>query len=228
MNLTLIFSIAVILILMIVGRHKGFIKTIFMLFSSIIVFFLTCMASPYVTELIVSSDTIYDFVYDKVEIEPDDDLDDRKSCREYIESLNLPSVLEEKLVSLSDSFFESASEKTRSCEEFMTDKITVMILSSCAFVVTYILLFLLVSLVGKALNLIAKLPVLNFANKTLGLVAGLFGGVMLVMIFMSVVSFITATSFGGAVMEDIESSSVLSFVYDHNFFASLVSHFTKL
>lgn len=227
MNWTLIISIAIILVFTFIGRRKGFVKTIFVLFSSIVVFALTCIANPFVKDLLVSSDAIYNVVYDNVNIESEKDLSTGEDCKEYIEGMNLPSVLEDKLTQVSDSFFNSLDQASDSCEEFLSDKITVLILSAISFIITYILIFLAVSLIGKALNIIVKLPVLNFANKLLGGIAGFLGGVAIVMIFMSVMSFLTSTAVGGMVMSDIKSSTVLGFIYENNIFTSVVSYFAK-
>ena len=77
--------------------------------------------------------------------------------------------------------------------------------------------------VSKLNNAVA---VINIANKTLGIVSGVAVGLFLVRVFMAVVDYLSPSLCEG-VIEDINSSTVLGWVHEHNFVSPFVNSFLK-
>ena len=99
---------------------------------------------------------------------------------------------------------------------------TEIVLKGIGFIVTFLLLLIAIWILSIALNIISKLPVLNQINKTTGLIAGLIHGLVLVWILFIFITAFAATDFGQNAFAAIESSSILSFLYNNNFLTKYV------
>jgi len=127
-----------------------------------------------------------------------------------------PSILE-KL------FFDDGDEE----EEPMTikEKITRIIINIISFIIVYALISIVISIIFKALNIVAKLPAINFANKTLGCLVGIAGAICLTLLFFAIVSLVPSTDLFDGIRADIADSSVLTYFYEHNFVKNILGHF---
>lgn len=86
--------------------------------------------------------------------------------------------------------------------------------------ITYVIVFILIvtvgSIIGVFLNRVAKLPVVRVANDLGGLVVGFCQGFIVVSIAMFVIKILKDYSAVQWIIEDIESNKLLMFLYDQN------------
>ena len=75
-----------------------------------------------------------------------------------------------------------------------------------------ILLFVL----NKILDLVAKLPLLKQANQLAGLALGTVQAILIIWLFFAIVTVISGTEFGQSIFGYINSSKLLSFLYTNN------------
>lgn len=86
----------------------------------------------------------------------------------------------------------------------------------------FILFKLLFILLGAALGAVFKLPVLNFINRMGGLLAGALNGMIIIMVFFSVLTFFVGSALGVWVSAQLDESSVAKIIYDNNFILRLM------
>lgn len=92
-----------------------------------------------------------------------------------------------------------------------------------AFLTTLILVGVLVKGVVFALDIVAKLPILNGLNRLAGTILGFAEGMLLIWIFFLAVSVFAATQWGGTLMEMISKSALLTWIYENNMLFSLMT-----
>ncbi len=95
------------------------------------------------------------------------------------------------------------------------------ILKGMSFLITFLIALIVVLIILRLLGLVNKVPVVGKINRVLGLVGGAVEGYLVVCLVMLFVSLISGTELGGTLAENIESNSLLSFLYDSNFLFSL-------
>lgn len=217
MNWLLIVVLAIIIVNAWIGRKKGFVKVVFSMISLILAMVLTLIFSPTVTGLLRDNENVYGSITEKVEKVIYSDEEEVESSDEdsFIEGLILPSSIKEKLT-------ENKEKGINNIKAYVTEYITEIVLKAIGFIVTFVLLLIAIWIISIALNLISKLPVLNQINKTAGLVAGLVHGLVLVWILFIFLTIFAGTGFGQSAFAAIESSSILSFLYDNNFLTKYV------
>ena len=93
----------------------------------------------------------------------------------------------------------------------------------------YLLIYLFFRWILLTLNIIAKLPLIHFVNKLLGLLVGVLEGVFILWIFLYVVSLNDGFIFSYDILENINASNcIIQFLYEHNLIAYLIEAFISI
>ena len=106
--------------------------------------------------------------------------------------------------------------KLDEAEKFVVDSITGAIVNAIGFVITFVVVCLAVFIVGKILDVVSKLPIINGINRFAGVAAGIFEALLIVWFLFAVVTMFAATDFGQYMLSLINKSKLLSFIYEHN------------
>ena len=88
--------------------------------------------------------------------------------------------------------------------------------SGITYVIVFIILTVVASIIGVFLNRVAKLPVVRVANDFGGLVVGFCQGFIVISIAMFVIKMLKDYSAVQWIVEDIDSNKFLLFLYDQN------------
>lgn len=91
-----------------------------------------------------------------------------------------------------------------------------MILKVVAFLVTFILVWILVRALMAAVDLIGELPILGFFNHLGGAVVGAAAALVIVWLLFLIITLLYNNAIGQSCFEMIEKSSILTFLYDNN------------
>ena len=153
------------------GRTRGFIKTVASLLALIFAFigagFLSDLTTPAVSESIVYPQ-VEEFMSERVSEEsPETPAEFKKLIME----LGVPADSSGKLVSS-----KPMSKLVENTSAYMAETVTHALLSIIYFTILYMLFNFLFGLLDK----VFKLPVLNMANKILGLVCGAIFGILFI------------------------------------------------
>jgi len=214
---------AILLIFGLVGLKRGLIMTVFSICSLLITIVLTVLISPYVSTYMKENEKTHDFFYNKVDEAINLELSDSGAGEEYIDSLDIPGFMKTSIKESGSALYEGVSAKAEDFENRVCEAVTGFIIGAVAFLVTFIIVYILLKIISHLLNLVSKLPVLKQINGLLGLVAGLAEGYIVISLLGIILAAISATEFGNYVLLQVNDSVILSYVYDHNLIINALS-----
>lgn len=221
MNWLLIIVLGIIVINALIGRKVGLIKIIFSLFSFIIALILTVWISPTVNGMLNNNEAFYEKASHKVEEMLS--LDGNKSTDqdELIEGLPLPKSMRESLM-------ENKAKQEANIKSYIVTHVTGIVINAFAFVLTFVIIFIALWVASIALNIISKLPILNQINRLAGLLVGGLQGLIIVWILFIILTVASSTQIGETAFQQINSSIILSFIYDKNLLLNSVFSVVKV
>ena len=220
MNWLLIIVFAIIVINALIGRKVGLIKIVFSLFSFIVALLLTTWISPTVNDILVKNESFYQKTSLKVEDilfsegESTDNIQS-KDEKTIIDNLPLPKAIKETLE-------ENKEKQEINIKSYITSHVTKIVINALAFVLTFVVIFIGLWVLSIVLNIISKLPILSQINKIAGLFVGGVQGLIIVWIFFVVLTFLGSSEWGVKAFEQINSNSILTFLYDKNVLLDIV------
>ena len=188
MNGTLIITVAILLGCLLNGRRRGLIRTMFSLFSLIVSVLLTTIVTPTISEYLQSNEAVVSYVEDKV-LEPVGD---------YLINSDVPLTEGEV-----DTLLQNLS-------------IPEGVINAGTYVIVFLVANLVLIILGRALDLISKLPGLNALNKTGGAIAGLAQGILLIWILCILLAIFSNAEFASKTLEQIQANVFLSYLHDNN------------
>lgn len=257
MNWLLLIVAALLIVGAIVGCVKGFVDTVYSLVATLLIVVLTIVLCPITVNLLKGSEKLTDSIYKKVDsvINLEDAYENAITKEnknvEYntqteaenklpvdvdavLDKAKLPSAIRNAVLEsddfksyIKDSADEFARGKLNSLEGSVCKTMTNVIISALGFVITFVVVAVAVFLVGRLLNLISKIPGLKTANQVLGGIAGFLEALLVVWLFFMIVTLISSTSVGQSLLEQINNSKLLSFIYEHNIISAKIFSFIK-
>lgn len=229
MNWLLIIVLAILLVNAMIGMKVGFIKTVFSLFSLIIALVLTVWISPVVNNYLKSNDTVYEGINSRVEKmlpfeEEETEPEDQTSL---IEELKIPQSLKDSLVENNNSEVYKALA-ANSFKDYVSNYLTGVMINALAFFGTFIVLLIILWVLCFALDIVSKLPILDQINKSIGLLAGVVHGLVVIWLFFILLTVFGSTEFGQNIMKLVDESQILSIIYNNNFLLRFITSATKM
>lgn len=239
MNIFTIIIVAILAISVWLGWKKGLVRTILslcsMLISLVLVWFLFPHVSSVLEHFTPLRETVYEHVDGFLSKEIPELLEqlptaDTSAQNDLIGKLPLPEELKEKLT-LNNNMDVYETLGVGSFVEYLSTTITNLLIQAASLLITLVIVFIAVHLLINLLDLVAKLPVLNAANKGGGAIAGLVVGYLIVQIIFLVITVFSGTGWGKALMVQVNESSVLTFLYNSSatikmLFSQLTASFT--
>jgi len=222
MNIFTLIILAILAISVWLGWKKGLVRTILSLCSMIISLVLVWFLFPHVSSVVEGFTPIRETVYEHVngflseevpELLEQLPTADTTAQNELIEKLPLPEELKEKL-SLNNKFDVYETLGVDNFVEYLSTTITNLLIQAASLLITLVIVFIAVHLLIHVLDLVAKLPVLNVANKSGGAIAGLVLGYLIVQIIFLVITVFSGTGWGKSLMLQVNESAILTFLYN--------------
>lgn len=211
------------------GRRRGFIKTVFTLFSTIIALLLTMWLSPMVNKEVQKNEKIMSFVNNKVEkvVEFSKTNDKTSEQMNFIDKLFLPGPIKNALKE-NNTGDVYAAMAVNSFEEYITGTISRIIINASVFIIVMLLVMIILGIISKALDIISKLPLINGLNKTAGLLAGLIHGIVIAWIGFIILTMFSSTNIGKTMFLLINESKFLTMLYDNNLLLRYITDIGKI
>ena len=221
MNWLLIIVLGIIIINALIGRKVGLIKIIFSLFSFILALILTAWISPSINGILKNNEVFYEKAEQKVEDMLFKEQPETTNEEDIIEGLPLPK-------SIKESLRENKEKQEINIKSYIISHVTDIVIKSLAFVLTFVVVFVGLWVISIALNIISKLPILHQINKLAGLLVGGLQGVLVVWLLFILITVFSSSELGKTAFQQIESSSILSYLYDKNFLLNIVLSAVKM
>ncbi|MCR5374248.1 MAG: CvpA family protein [Lachnospiraceae bacterium] len=234
MNVILVVVAAILIMSVVGGMRKGFVKTAYGLCGLVLAIILVCALTPMVKDMLLKT-KIYDKTYEK--------------CLETLErnytknrqaeiTNNTTAPTEEEVLKLGGIKLPAFAAKKSN--EYVNDvktavlntvferaaaKLAYWIVCVMAYVVTFIVISIVLAIVSGVLNIVAKLPVISTANKLLGAVAGLASGLAAVWLLAIGMTMFANQDTVQKIMVDIYRNSFLTYLYENNGIIYLLGYF---
>lgn len=219
---------AIYLIGMVVyGHHKGFIRLAVSASALLITLVTVKYAQPHVVEWIERDTDIYETMKESVAesigidkiIESTEDTS-LKNEQSIIDKLPIPGQMKALLEGNNhiEVYKEIGAEYFR---DYVGGYLTDLIIKAAVFVVLFFVVYLILQIIVIWLDLIAKLPVLSGINKMAGAILGGIQAMIFLWVACLVFTMLSRTGIGKAVLSQIDTSTWLSWIYDHNLLSYL-------
>ena len=211
------------------GHRRGFIRTVFTLFSTIIALILTSWVSPVISKELQKNEKVMGFVTEKVEkvitfSEAGNKITDQVN---FINKLPLPAIMKHTLIenNTKDVYTAMAVDNFK---DYISNSVARIIINAVVFLVIVLFITIGLALLCETLDIISKLPLINGLNKTAGLLAGLLHGIVVVWIGCIFLTILSSTQWGKSIFELINSSAFLSTVYNNNLLLKFIMNLGKI
>ncbi|MBO5259763.1 MAG: CvpA family protein [Agathobacter sp.] len=240
MNLVLIAGILILALNIVLGYKEGFVKAAYSLVAWILVLILTTCLTPVATDWVMNHTSIPTgieaYVYEQIEKgieEKQQEVGEQLGTQLEIGETQGLKALEQYGIYLPDAVLDKLEEMQEEIKideslEAVTDSalspvyrtlaatITVVVIKGVTSVVIMILAVVLVFVLGAVLDIVSKLPVIDTANKTLGIIAGAIKGILIIWLLLAVLSFFSVTEMGQTLIAWIYENPILIWIYENN------------
>ncbi len=211
------------------GHRRGFIRTVFTLFSTIIALILTSWVSPVISKELQKNEKVLGFVTEKVEkvitfSEAGNKITDQVN---FINKLPLPAIMKHTLIENNTKDVYSAMA-VDNFKDYISNSMARIIINAVVFLVIVLFITIGLALLCETMDIISKLPLINGLNKTAGLLAGLLHGIVVVWIGCIFLTVLSSTQWGKSLFELINSSAFLSTVYNNNLLLKFIMNLGKI
>ena len=219
-NYCLIAVIAVLLLGVIKGYRRGFLRIAVSLVSLVFVVILATKISPYVGDFIVERTPVYENVRHRiieVYAEKNNALDNSLSENQdiTIESYELPDLIASALISNNTSDMYNLLAATL-FEEYISGYLAKIVIKAGSFCGLFAAFAIVIFMILTAIKILEHIPVLKTFNRILGMFAGLSVSLIIIWVFFTAVMIFFTDSAGMWMLEQIKRSILLSYLFNNN------------
>lgn len=225
MNLLVLGILAFILLLVFRGYRKGFFKSAASAIGIVLAVLLTAILYPGVNKLLcqytVLDDVIEQKIIEKFELPEETKTATRNEEIDTIENLDLPDNVKGWLIANcnGETFLESGVDNVCS---YIAKSLTAMVMRGISYVLTLLVLLLLLHILIMVLDVANYIPIVKSINKAGGAIFGAGQGILIVWIFMGIVTLLSTFSWAYQVIQMIDESPLLAWLYKKNIFLKII------
>lgn len=217
-------TIAVIIFLvlcLICGWVRGFVKMAAACLTTIVTIAVVIIGTPYVKDFLQEKTQVYTRIEQAVEGFVEENLDqnlsaaDRTQQTSVIQELPLPKALQTILIE-NNSPEKYQELGTEQFSGYISGFLANVAFSILIYIAMFLIVWIILRILFSLLDGIAQLPLINMANTLAGAVFGFASGILFVWICCMIVTALSATAFGIRALQLIQESAFLSFLYNNN------------
>lgn len=228
-----VFGIIAVCVFM--GYRAGFLKVIYSLFSWVLVLVFVTWSTPYIAEYLEKNTriqaTIQEQCVEYLKEKAENALSDRteeygQEQQQNLEDAGiwLPKDLMEEITGSAAVTIGEALDGSGVYGE-VAASIAHFIVEGIAFFIALIVAGIFAHWLMQLLNLVSHLPILHGANKTLGAVAGILKGLVVVWLGFYVITICGTSEWGKEMLTYVRKSAFLSYLYQHNILLQIIRNF---
>lgn len=131
------------------------------------------------------------------------------------------------IAGVKDDILNASDELKGQIVQENTDKISMYVLKAISFILIYILVITIASILNMMLNGIFSLPLLDSVNKMSGMLANGFVTVLKIQIILAVLYMISGISIFGNIVDLVNETSFVKVLYNNNIVTTLMTQFFK-
>ncbi len=229
-------TLVIVLFCIIRGVKDGLVISVYRTFGFVLAIAIAISAAPAVSNALIET-PVYEVAYKQVQktlfsenFTPSAQTDadntddavpgqstaaDNSAENMLIGALPLPAFIKEALIQNNNPAMYEALGITE-FRAYVAAYITKMLLHALVFIVLMIVISLLLHLIAKALDLVARLPVLHTLNKLGGLIFGFVNAVIVLWLLCTFFTIISGSQLGKEIYRQINELEILKIIYDQN------------
>ena len=213
--------------MMLYGHYRGFLRQCVSVGALIITIMAVRYATPYVTGFLQENTQIRQSIAQMMaQATGIDDLQEEQEDmpafqRIAIEKLNLPQSMKDALIENNNSEVYQLLGVDHFIE-YVSTYLAGVLINAIVSVFMFLATFILIQLLVRWLDLIARLPIIYGLNKIAGALLGLAHGLLLLWVAGLLLDLFSATPLGTSLMDQVRGSTWLSFLYHYNLLGFLL------
>lgn len=218
MNWILLITAVIMACCMYQGYRKGLIRTVFSVGAFIAAIILVAVLAPTTMKILQENTPLHDKIKKPVLEKLQEDSSDGLSIEKLMDIYKVPDTISQTIMqyNMEQSNEISIASVTDGAKEQAADYIASRILKIIAYILTFIIINVTIWVIGMALDLFAKLPVIGGVNKLAGLFLGFIEGVGCIWILFLIISIAGTTQMGQACLHMIQQNAMLTALYESN------------
>lgn len=234
MNWVLILVIAILAGYTLTGYAKGFLKIVYSLISWVVILVFVSIATPHIHDYLKNNTDIYNKVVayceEAIREKAEQEIEESDGDMPALTENELFAAIAEKLPEdLLQNIKEQAEELTGDLMEnyglYEKTAVTMadLVLKGISTIAAMLAGAILSAFISVILGFIAKLPLIGFANRILGLAAGAANGLLIVWLAFYLVAVLCTTQMGSEVITHINANEFLTYLYENNPILSILA-----
>ncbi len=200
-----------------IGFFRGFSEFLFQVISLLITIGVVFFAYKPVANVVMDTqldEKIYSVVYENLANTP-------IAEGEEINTEN--TNMSKGIVSTINGYIAEAKENAeQNVLEFVSNKIAIIVVYAITAIALFVVVQLVLFVIRIALDIMGSLPLLREGNQVLGLVIGVFKGILLVYLLLALASGLSPILSQFGIIEAIESSKISSILYNNNIIIDII------
>lgn len=247
MNLLEIAVLAVLVVLVLSGMRKGFVRKMASVVSLILSIVLVSLLLPTITEFLKTETPVYEYITEQCQSVVAEQVADSlagggtaeaesggsqtylsdtlsltgEEQEAVIGSLPLPETLKKQILKYNNKEgYRSLQAST--FQDYIINYIASAVLNILAFLLAVVLVQTVIWLVIWALKILSHVPGISFVNRLAGGAAGILQWLFLMWLFFLVLSMCQSTETGQSLLKMVWDSQFLNMLYDSNLFVQIV------
>ncbi|MGN0244044.1 MAG: CvpA family protein [Lachnospiraceae bacterium] len=221
----------IVLFFLINGLRKGLLRMVLSFGTAAIALIIAMMCYHYVGKTLNQYTSLNQAVEKQIasalKIDTEKNVKKRNRQMEQINELKLPDTLVKGLLdNNNEEMYEALNVKT--FNGYIAKYLAVIACNSAAFLLTYIIAFVLLKLLMCFVDMIAELPIIHGMNKLGGLLLGGLEAVVVVWLLFLVINIMGSTSWGQTLLGYIEQSKYLSWAYNTNLIMDGITNLSNI
>lgn len=254
-NFVLIMVIVIFAGCFYLGSRRGLVRTVFGLFSSVVVLLAGTVISPVISNQLRNNEKFFNAISTRIEksLENYGKSEEKKKIQEKPEKKAETKKKDKSIkkgesgISMDEIYLPyKMLAENKAVEEIVSDilknehikkakediqkevnhrvaiYLTGIVINSGTFIAVYFLLSVGLFVLGRVLNIISKLPVLNELNRMGGGIVGIFQGLVIVWLIFTLMMVFIDKPFVQEAMEQIENNFFLNLLYESNIIAKFI------
>lgn len=232
MNWLLICVIGILAACAIEGCYKGFVRSVFSLLAMVVTLVFVTVATPHLTAYLEANTSWDEAITEKCleHVQQTSEEEVNEQIEEQIQQqedavgeagILLPEQWMDRLADSGSNVVNDIIEQS-GLQETIARELAHFIMTGISFFIVLVFISLVLHLIIRALDIVTRLPVIKHVNRTLGIVAGLFKGLLVVWVLMYFISLMCTSEFGMVLTDYIYRSRLLTLLYEHNVLVRIV------
>lgn len=233
MNWLCVIILAIPVLYIFHGFQKGMVRMAVSFLAIIVTLAAGFVLNPYMEEFLKQKTEIYssiqgeckDYILDTVKAQMNEEISQEEQ-KTVIEGLPLPDNLI-KILSVKNDTDGNGNILAESFAEYLSNRVAQLAVGAISLFLTFLLVSIAMSLVGKALNTIVSFPVLSSLNRMGGAALGGVKGICIVWILFLVIAIFWNSGWARDIYDLIKENPITNYLYEKNMFMHFLNGVVK-